>query len=78
MCHSSDISLFAFPVVREEQFAPAIDDSNIGGIPDWAIAVIVIGLGSLAFVLVFGITVVSWHCQCVPDSASTSRSKWGP
>ena len=28
-------------------------------LPDWAIAVIVIGLGSFAFILVFGITVVS-------------------
>ncbi len=27
-------------------------------IPDWAIAVIVIGLGSIAFVIIFGITVV--------------------
>ena len=32
-----------------------------GGLPDWAIAVVVIGLGSFAFVLVFGITVVSIH-----------------
>ena len=32
-----------------------------GGLPDWAIAVVVIGLGSFAFVLVFGITVVSMH-----------------
>jgi len=27
-------------------------------LPDWAIAVIVIGLGSIAFVVIFGITVV--------------------
>ena len=34
-----------------------IDDDS--AMPDWAIAVIVIGLGSLAFVIIFGITVVS-------------------
>ncbi len=38
---------------------PSVDDDDVGGMPDWAIAVVVIGLGSFAFVLVFGITVVS-------------------
>ena len=33
-----------------------VDDNS--AMPDWAIAVIVIGLGSLAFVIIFGITVV--------------------
>ena len=39
--------------------APAAAPEDVGGMPDWAIAVVVIGLGSFAFVLVFGITVVS-------------------
>ncbi len=34
-------------------------DEEESALPDWAIAVIVIGLGSLAFVIIFGITVVS-------------------
>ena len=38
--------------------APATDNVDDSVLPDWAIAVIVIGLGSFAFVLVFGITVV--------------------
>ena len=39
--------------------APSIESEDVGGMPDWAIAVVVIGLGSFMFVLVFGITVVS-------------------
>ncbi len=46
------------PVVPRELSAPATDQSDDSGLPDWAIAVIVIGLGSFAFVLIFGITVV--------------------
>lgn len=46
-------------VVANEISAPSIEDEDVGGMPDWAIAVVVIGLGSFAFVLVFGITVVS-------------------
>ena len=45
--------------MANEVSAPSIDDEDVGGMPDWAIAVVVIGLGSFAFVLVFGITVVS-------------------
>lgn len=30
-------------------------------LPQWAIAVIVIGLASLLFVIIFGVTVVSYH-----------------
>jgi hypothetical protein len=47
-----------FSVVPRELSAPATDQSDESGLPDWAIAVIVIGLGSFAFVLIFGITVV--------------------
>jgi hypothetical protein len=45
-------------VVEHEMSAPSIDEEDSSALPDWAIAVIVIGLGSFAFVLVFGITVV--------------------
>lgn len=38
--------------------APSTEEDTSSALPDWAIAVIVIGLGSFAFVLVFGITVV--------------------
>ena len=48
------------PVVPRELSAPATDQPDDSGLPDWAIAVIVIGLGSFAFVLIFGITVVSF------------------
>lgn len=52
--------IFSFPVsvVEHEMSAPATDPADSSALPDWAIAVIVIGLGSFAFVLVFGITVV--------------------
>ena len=46
-------------MVANEVSAPSIEDEDVGGLPDWAIAVVVIGLGSFAFVIVFGITVVS-------------------
>ncbi len=47
-------------MLENQSYEPSIDDdSNVGGMPDWAIAVVVIGLGSFAFVLIFGITVVS-------------------
>ena len=48
-----------FSVVANDEQAPSIADEDVGGMPDWAIAVVVIGLGSFAFVIVFGITVVS-------------------
>ena len=48
-----------FQVVANPDPAPAAAPEDVGGMPDWAIAVVVIGLGSFAFVLVFGITVVS-------------------
>ena len=48
--------LFLFPVVDDVQ-AP-VDEVDDGPLPDWAIAVVVIGLGSFAFVLIFGLSVV--------------------
>ena len=53
---------FFFSVVANDEQAPSIADEDVGGMPDWAIAVVVIGLGSFAFVIVFGITVVSIEC----------------
>ena len=35
-----------------------MEDDHVGGMPDWAIAVVVIGVGSFAFVIIFGMTVV--------------------
>ena len=52
-------NFFLFSVVANEVSAPSIEDDDVGGMPDWAIAVVVIGLGSFAFVLIFGFTVVS-------------------
>ena len=51
--------LFYFLVVNGDDLGPSEPLQEDGGLPDWAIAVVVIGLGSFAFVLVFGITVVS-------------------
>lgn len=54
-----------FSVEPNEVSAPSIEDDEVGGMPDWAIAVVVIGLGSFAFVIIFGITVVSiFHNSC--------------
>merc|ERR1719361_3027941 len=54
-----DPSYTDFIVVANDEQAPSIADEDVGGMPDWAIAVVVIGLGSFAFVIVFGITVMS-------------------
>ena len=52
--------IFILIVVGDEDYPDDEPLQEDGGLPDWAIAVVVIGLGSFAFVLVFGITVVSW------------------
>jgi len=46
-------------VVVHDGIGPSAPLEEDGGLPDWAIAVVVIGLGSFAFVLVFGITVMT-------------------
>ena len=46
-------------VLENEEPKPRTKEEDESALPDWGIAVIVIGLGSFAFVLVFGITVVS-------------------
>lgn len=52
---------FFFTVTQKQRIAPTpqneIEDNSI--IPQWAIAVIVIGAGSLLFVVIFGAAVVS-------------------
>ena len=45
-------------VLENEEPRPRTKAEDESALPDWGIAVIVIGLGSFAFVLVFGITVV--------------------
>ena len=50
---------YDFSVTANQVPSPSVEDEDVGGMPDWAIAVVVIGLGSFAFVIVFGITVVS-------------------
>ena len=50
--------IFFFSVTANQVPSPSVEDEDVGGMPDWAIAVVVIGLGSFAFVIVFGITVV--------------------
>ena len=58
---SQNIKTNSFPpsVLENEEPRPRTKEEDESALPDWGIAVIVIGLGSFAFVLVFGITVVS-------------------
>ena len=51
--------IYSLIIVVHDGIGPSAPLEEDGGLPDWAIAVVVIGLGSFAFVLVFGITVVS-------------------
>ena len=46
-------------MLENEVTRPSANGQDESALPDWAIAVIVIGLGSVAFVIIFGITVVS-------------------
>merc|ERR1712029_190499 len=46
-------------IVANPDPAPAAAPEDVGGMPDWAIAVVVIGLGSFLFVVIFGVTVMS-------------------
>ena len=64
---------FFFSVVANDEQAPSIADEDVGGMPDWAIAVVVIGLGSFAFVIVFGITVVNIECIFLKKSHTCVR-----
>ena len=45
-------------MLENETASPNSAEKEERALPDWAIAVIVIGLGSVAFVIIFGITVV--------------------
>ena len=48
-----------FNTVVDDGFEAPVEEVDDGPLPDWAIAVVVIGLGSFAFVLIFGLSVVS-------------------
>ena len=50
--------IYICPTVVDDVQAP-VEEVDQGPLPDWAIAVVVIGLGSFAFVLIFGLSVVS-------------------
>ena len=47
-------------MLENETASPNSAEKEERALPDWAIAVIVIGLGSVAFVIIFGITVVRY------------------
>ena len=48
-------------MLENETASPNSAEKEERALPDWAIAVIVIGLGSVAFVIIFGITVVRYY-----------------
>ena len=47
------------PVVSTQEDAPEPQPYSEDFLPPWAVAVIVIGLASVAFVIVFGVSMVS-------------------
>lgn len=60
MINDHILSIFYIFSVLPKQIIPSVavaDEASF--LPQWAVAVIVIGLGSLLFVVLFGITVVS-------------------
>lgn len=64
---SSLTHLFIFISVVPSQIIPTVGyaDEDVF-LPQWAIAGIVIGLASLLFVIIFGVTVVSVFLGCSP------------
>jgi len=46
-------------IVVDDGFEAPVEEVDDGPLPDWAIAVVVIGLGSFAFVLIFGLSVMT-------------------
>lgn len=47
-------------VIPKQRLLPTVENIELNSlIPQWAIAVIVIGVGSLLFVVIFGVAVVS-------------------
>ena len=52
-----------FIVVSTEEDAPEPQPYSEDFLPPWAVAVIVIGLASVAFVMVFGVSMVSHLIQ---------------
>ena len=53
--------LSRFLVVRQTVFTSTNEKIVTGGVSEWIIAVIVVGLASLMFVIAFGTTVVMRH-----------------
>jgi hypothetical protein len=51
-------SYLVFLVVRQNVFTSTNEKIVTGGVSEWIIAVIVVGLASLMFVIAFGTTVV--------------------
>lgn len=59
-CHQYEHWIFLTTAVIPKQFVPSVEQVEpYSLIPQWAIAVIVIGMASLLFVIVFGVAVVS-------------------
>lgn len=52
----------AFAVVSTDEAPPPPEPQSDDFLPPWAVAVIVIGLASVAFVIVFGVSMVSEQC----------------
>lgn len=61
---------YCFSLVLPKQAYPTVGfaEDNIL-LPQWAIAVIVIGLASLLFVIIFGVTVVSLVILLLPSTS---------
>lgn len=54
-------NLFFFSVIRKQRILPTVESVEEGSIiPQWGMAVIVIGVGSLLFVVIFGVAVVRY------------------
>jgi hypothetical protein len=47
-------------VSPKREAPPPVEEMEDSPVPQWGIAVIVIALASLLFVIIFGVTVVSW------------------
>ena len=58
--------MFLFKVIPKS-YSPTIDfiDEDVL-LPQWAIVLIVIGVGSLCFIVIFGVTVVSIYLTTIP------------
>lgn len=53
--------LLLLPVLPKREEPKAVEPEEESFLPQWGIAVIVIAMASLLFVVIFGVTVVSYH-----------------